>query len=125
MIEQNGSRGPSVRKLVLGVCAAFAAAGTPALAGEVTGTINFVQAGHGHTPDDAFVLVQVDGTRLYAPSCATDPRMAINPATHAGKAMLAMLLSAKAAGQTVVIYGTGNCQMMGTEFESISHMRVY
>jgi hypothetical protein len=125
MSKRNGSLVERGRKLALGACAAFAATGVPSLAGEAQGTINFVQAGHGYTPENVFFLVQVDGTRTNSPSCATDARMAINPATNAGKAMLAMLLSAKAAGQTVILYGTGNCQLMGTEFESISHMRVY
>lgn len=125
MSKRNGSRVARGLRLMLVVWAALAATAAPALAGEAQGTIYFVQAGHGYTPENVFFLVQVDGTRTNSPSCATDTRMAINPATNAGKAMLAMLLSAKAAGQTVILYGTGNCQLMGTEFESVSFMRVY
>jgi hypothetical protein len=80
----------------------------PAMAGEAVGTIEFMQAGHGYTPDNVYVLVQINGQRSGAPSCAIDPRLAINPNTAAGKTILAMLLSAKASGATVRVYGNGS-----------------
>ena len=97
---------------------------TVAHAGEAVGTVEFVQAGQGFTPDNAYVLIQISGQRNGAPICASDPRMAINPATVHGKAMLALLLSAHASGKQVRLYGTGNCNVMGNEFESISFMRL-
>jgi hypothetical protein len=103
---------------------AMAGSTAPAVAGEAVGTIEFLQTGYGYTPDNVYVLVQVTGQRTGAPSCATDPRLAVNPNTPAGKAILAMLLSAKTAGNSVRIYGNGSCDVMGTEFESINYVRL-
>jgi hypothetical protein len=96
----------------------------PSAAGEAVGTIEFLQVGHGYTPDNAYVLVQIIGQRIGAPSCAIDPRLAVNPNTAAGKAIMATLLAAKAAGSSVRIYGNGTCDVMGTEFESINYVRL-
>lgn len=93
-------------------------------AGSVTGRIEFIQAGLGYTPQNAYALVKVNGAPDNQPGCATDARFALNPATEAGKAFLALLMSAKAAGNTVTLVGTGACDVMGGEFESISYLQV-
>lgn len=115
--------GPGVRGRLLALLASAVIVGS-ASAGEALGTIEFVQAGHGYTPDNVYVLVLITGSRSGAPGCATDPRLAINPNTAAGKAIMAVLMTAKAAGNTVHIYGKGSCDVMGTEFESIDRIRL-
>ena len=108
-----------------GVQLAFlAATASTAIAGEAVGTVEFLQSGHGQTPDNVYFLVQITGQRTGAPSCANDPRMAINPNTPAGKTIVARLPAAKASGSTVRIFGNGACDVMGTH-ESISYMRLY
>lgn len=111
---------PRAACLLLGLAACAASAS----AGEAVGAVEFLRGGHGWTPDNVYMLVQITGQRTGAPSCATDPRLAVNPNTPAGKAIVAMLLTAKAAGNTVHIYGNGNCDVMGTEFESINYIRL-
>ena len=92
-------------------------------AGTVEGRVVFVQVGHGYTPDNVFALVKFDTTINARPACATDTvRMAINPATEAGKAMLSLVLAAKAAGMVIEAVGTDNCDVMGSEQESISYL---
>ena len=58
------------------------------------------------------------------PDYPIDPRLAVNPHTAAGKAIMAVLLAAKAAGGSVRIYGSGTCAVMGNEFESINSVRL-
>ncbi len=97
----------------------------PASAGTVQGKVVLLQAGHGYTPDDAYVLVKFDTDVTGGPACATDAtRLALNPATEAGKAMLSMLLAAQAAGLTVEAFGRNNCDVMGSVQESLSYIRI-
>ncbi len=97
---------------------------TNTFAGNTEGKVDYIQAGSGWTSDNVYFLVKVNAARNGKPACATDDRMAVNPATEAGKVMLSMLLAAKAASQTVELVGSNNCNIMGQEFESINYMRV-
>jgi len=92
-------------------------------AGTGNGKIAMIQAGHGYSTENVYFLITIDGVRVKSGCAANDPRMAINPATEAGKVMLSMLLAAKAAGQTVEVHGTSECGLMG-DIESISYLRV-
>ena len=94
-------------------------------AGTVEGRVVFVQVGHGYTQENVYALVKFDTTISAQPACATDnTRLAINPATEAGKAMLSLVLAAKAAGMVIEAIGTDNCDVMGSVQESISYLRL-
>lgn len=95
-------------------------------AGTVIGRVIMVQVGRGYTPEDVYALVETDGDPTGQSTCATDPRkrFAINPATKAGKALLALLTTARVTNATVEIWGSGNCDVMSDQFESIQWMRI-
>ena len=95
-----------------------------AVSGRALGTVELVQVGHGYTPDNVYVLVDIDGERTARPDCANDDRMALNPSSEAGKAMYSLLLSARLAGQVVEVIGTKDCELMGPGWESVSYMRL-
>ena len=111
-----------MKKITLVV--AFMGISLNALAGQGIGKIDFVQSGHGYTTENAYVVVKIDAPRTSKPACATDDRMAINPSTEAGKVIVSMLLAANAASQTVEVYGSNSCSIMGGDFENISYVRV-
>lgn len=92
-------------------------------AGQVTGVVTSLQAGHGYTPDNVYFLVGISGDKLNAPSCASKASLVINPATEAGEVFVSMLLSAKAAGQTLTIYGGNKCDLIDG-FESVSYIKL-
>lgn len=94
-----------------------------AAAGEIVGRVEVLQTGHGYTQENVYVLVTVSAIPINQPTCATDPRFAINPTTNAGKAFFTLLALARASGATVEVIGTGNCDVMNG-WESISFMRV-
>ena len=98
--------------------------GSFAHAGGAKGKVVMLQAGHGYSSDNAYFLVPIEGERTSRPACAADDRMAINPATEAGKAMVSMLLAAKATGSDVELFGTGSYGFI-TNIELISYMRGY
>jgi len=99
---------------------------SPVSAGTVNGKVIRLQAGYGYTPDDAYVLVTFEKDVTGGPACASDAaRLALNPATEAGKAMLSMLLSAQVAGLSVQAFGKDNCDVMGSGQESLSYIRIY
>ena len=98
-----------------------------ASAGTIQGVVEYVQIGHGYTPDNVYALVKFDTSASGQPACATDSldRFAINPATEAGQALLAVLVAAHATQSTVHVFGTGTCDVMGSAHESISYLRVF
>jgi len=87
--------------------------GSVALAGSVTGaTITQVSAessaGSAGTNDVFFVWLNVAATG--SPACATQTsRFTIDPTTNLGKAMIAIVLEAKATSSTIDIQGGGAC----------------
>lgn len=95
---------------------------TSALAGEVTGRIEFIQTGYGMTPEDVYVLVKMNSPTTNGASCAGDTRFAVNPTTNAGKVILALLTTARASGMSVYLVGSGSC--MANTYETISWMRL-
>lgn len=94
-----------------------------AAAGDVVGRVEVLQTGHGYTQENVYVLVTVSAIPIYQPTCATDPRFAINPTTNAGKALFTLLALARASGATVEVIGTGDCGVMNG-WESISFARI-
>jgi hypothetical protein len=80
------------------------------LAGQVTGTVESVEA----RASDGLVLVYINATATGKPSCATAPYwIVLNENSEAGKKQYAMLLTAKASGETVTIYGLNTCTRWG------------
>ena len=92
--------------------------------GYVEGRITYIQAGKGYTPNDIYILVQMDAPVTGQPSCATEQRLALDPSTEHGKVLYAALLSAKQAQSTVEIYGANTCNIMGPRFEDIRYIRL-
>jgi len=77
-----------------------------AFAGQATGTVEAVMA----RASDGLALVYINATATAKPSCATAPYWSIlNENSEAGKKQYAMLLTAKASGETVTIYGLNTC----------------
>ena len=92
--------------------------------GHVQGKITYIQAGKGYTPNDIYILVEMDTPVTGQPACATEQRLALDPSTEHGKVLYAALLSAKQAQSTVEIYGANTCNVMGSRFEDIRYMRL-
>lgn len=62
------------------------------------------------------ILVFTNGTRGTPPSCSNSgfpTRWAFAIDTALGQAMLSILMTAKATGDTVTLYGTGSCSVLG------------
>jgi hypothetical protein len=58
------------------------------------------------------------------PGCVVGPyqnALAFNTNTAGGKAMYALLLSAKATGSTVTAYGLGTCSIFGSYVEDLNY----
>ena len=92
----------------VGVVALGTLCGLPidTFAGQVTGTVEAVEA----RASDGLVLVYINATATGKPSCATAPYwIVLNENSEAGKKQYAMLLTAKASGETVTIYGLNTC----------------
>lgn len=95
-----------------------------AAGGYVLGKIKMLQTGAGWTSSGVYVLVEMDTLVADQPECATDQRLALDPATDLGKSLYAALLSAKHAQSTVEIRGLNECNVMGEKFESINLVRI-
>jgi hypothetical protein len=54
------------------------------------------------------VFFELEGGHINRPACSATP-WSISLATHTGRAMYAMLLSAQVQGQKVNVFGTGDC----------------
>lgn len=86
-------------------------------------------AWHGQLQDMHFmqngtVLVTSTGSRTTAPACATVAgRFALNTTTESGRSQLAGLIAAEAADRTVVIVGTGACDVYG-DSETIAYFYI-
>lgn len=63
-----------IARTVLGLIGALALGPPPVFAGEITGRIEYLQSGHGLTPDDAHVLVNMSAP-IVSPGCPADPRL--------------------------------------------------
>ncbi len=85
--------------------------------------MDMIQSGRGYTQENVYFLVRVVADRVNKPECAGEDRMAINPATEAGKVMVSMLIAAKMSQQPVELLGTNNCDLM-SGFESVNYMRI-
>jgi hypothetical protein len=99
----------SLARRCLLVCLA-AVSGSASAAGAYTGTVASVLA-FGNNTNAYFVYINGIGGQS-PPSCVTqNNRFVISPATDAGKAQIASVLSALARGATVSIQGTGTCDI--------------
>ena len=101
----------------------FLFASSLSIAGNLEGKVTMIQIGHGYTSENVYALVKFDKEPTGQPACASDGRMAINPATEPGRTMLSVLLAAKATQSTVEVRGKNNCDVMGAGQESISYIR--
>ncbi|MDB6107634.1 MAG: hypothetical protein JWO52_7633 [Gammaproteobacteria bacterium] len=78
--------------------------------------------------NDGIAYVYFSGTRSgTVPTCATDNaggffRLAFDSTTAGGKSMLAILLAAHSAGETVWFNGAGNCSVIST-VESLQNVQ--
>jgi hypothetical protein len=86
-------------------------------------------AWHGQLQDMHFmkngtVLVTSTGSRTTAPACAAVAgRFALDSSTEIGRTQLAGLIAAEAADRTVVIVGTGACDVYG-DSETIEYFYI-
>lgn len=87
--------------LVLGLCS------SSALAGSSVGKVTILRA---HSAD--IIMFGLSGEHVNRPACAagapSEP-WALSLATHTGRAMYALLLSAQAQGKAVQVSGTSTC----------------
>lgn len=113
-----------MRKLISVAIVMFFSPLANAAGGYVEGKVKMLQVGSGWTPENVYVLVEMDAAVTGQPACATDPRLALNPATELGRALYSALLSAKHARSTVEIRGIGDCTTMGNSFEGINLVRI-
>jgi hypothetical protein len=76
-------------------------------AGSASGTINYLIV----RDSDGLVYVHLSGTPTGRPACASTSTYWIipNETNDSGKRLYALLLAAKASGQTVTIVGTNTC----------------
>jgi len=78
--------------------------------------------------NDGIAYVYFSGTRSgTVPACATDNagpvfRLAFDSTTAGGKSMLAILMAAHAAGESVWFNGTGDCTVIST-VESLQNVQ--
>lgn len=92
--------------LVAVLVAGTLAPAQPAVAGEVTGTIEYVIV----RQSDGLIYFGVSGVPTAKPACAIGSYwMVKDENSNAGKQILAMLLSANAAGQRVRVWGANTC----------------
>ncbi|PXA84658.1 hypothetical protein DMC18_23630 [Caulobacter sp. D5] len=67
-----------------------------------------------HVMDNGTVLFHHLGSRTATPTCATNTaRWAFDGSTPAGQAKLALLTTAYATKQPIVVYGKGACNVWG------------
>ncbi|WP_022685469.1 hypothetical protein [Sphingomonas phyllosphaerae] len=99
------------RTAVLVAAAALCLSSSPAAwASAVTGRVTKVQT----RASDGLQLVEVDGARSAAPSCATHLYFIIrDERSDAGKAQYAMLMAAWLADKVVTIHGQDVCSRWG------------
>ena len=64
------------------------------------------------------------GARAQRPACAIHNRWVIDATTDQGRAMMALMMTAKAQGKTITVYGTGDCRDWA-DTESIMHFMVH
>lgn len=87
-------------------CLAVACCAANSYASEQTGVIEQIYK----RDSDGLLFIRVAGARTAKPSCATyNYFMLRDEASNNGKQQLAMLLMAKASGQTITIIGAGSC----------------
>jgi hypothetical protein len=79
-------------------------------AGTQTGTVKQLHK----RASDGLIYFFLSGTPTGSPSCASNPYWMIRDEnSNTGKQQLALLLSAKATGGVVTIYGAGTCNRWG------------
>jgi hypothetical protein len=79
---------------------------TPAAAGTITGTVEWVIA----RASDGLTYAMINGTASGQPACATEQYWIImDENSEAGKKQYAMLLLAQASGQQIAVGGHNTC----------------
>lgn len=91
--------------------------GAPALAGSSSGPVEALTV---NTLSKVFFAA---GTRAGAPGCATNPQWALDATTAEGKAMYAMILTAKALEKNVTVTGNNTCSVQ-PDRETVQFMQV-
>ncbi|MBB5986668.1 hypothetical protein [Sphingobium lignivorans] len=86
--------------VIMGLCTATSGVASTSAQGYVLAITQIRQG--------PFIFSQ-NGTRTAQPSCSTLNRWAVDTSTDAGKAMVAIILSAYSMRKKVVIQGTGDC----------------
>lgn len=89
-------------------------------AGTTTGTVEAIYV---HNYNDLFLVRFNSSVPDYA-ACATTNRYVVSTATQPGKNIMATILAAKAANQTVSIIGQNSCDLHG-DAESVNWMYVH
>lgn len=91
---------------------------SPALASSQTSTVGSIG---GDNSGGAFAF-WLTGTRTGKPSCASadDNWVISNPSSDNAKALLSLILTAFAAGKTVIVQGTGACDATQTTREAVA-----
>lgn len=89
----------------------------PAFASTNTGKIGYIAGAGGSI---AYVTI-VSPTNAYA-TCANQKRYVINLSSVGGRAMFAIALAAKTAGQQVTVLGSGACSVLPGDAEDVNNI---
>jgi hypothetical protein len=92
-------------------------AGIPASASDQDGNIHGVAV-----PRAGSIAVVLDGTRMTKPSCVTDDAWSLRSSSANSAMVLSAIITAKALGKTVHIYGTESCDPDSPTREEISYV---
>lgn len=68
------------------------------------------------------VAFALSGARSAKPACATWDRFIVDVRTPVGQAMFAYVLSAQSTQRAIVVYGTGDCSLVG-QHETVRSVR--
>ena len=118
----NRQRSRAVR-LVLAITASIGVwcATAPALAGTITGTVEWVIA----RASDGLTYAMITGIPSGRPTCATKAYWIIaDENSEAGKKQYAMLLTAQATGLTVTVGGANTCTRW-SDGEDIDYIQLF
>ena len=90
---------------------------SPALASGQTGNVTYIALA------DSRILFQLTGSRTARPGCDCCDRWEVSATTDQGRAILALLMTARAQGTPVEITGTGSCVAGSNDTEGVNYIQ--